>query len=669
MAFLDDLGLKNKLVIPLAGMAVIFSMVLATGVRQLVTQGRHSSHIIENVDPALILLTQENLEIQGLGYDIYRILSYQTGSAAENQAVATYQATAANGAALFDQAATLAPNHEAEINSLKTRFNSIEAELSAQEQVAVTTNGFTLGSKDTSADLDLSASVARKQVAIDTEIDQFSSDMSQFIKSVQSANVQDTEALTNSTQTSISVMVVSGILAVLLGGGVFLWIVSAKVVAPLKTLSERMERLASGELTTEIIGQRRRDEVGMMANAVLVFKQNAIKARDLETEAEAARQRADQERERTDAERAEAARQLEFVVGAVAGGLENLSGGELLFRLTAPFEAEYEKLRGDFNAAMGTLLETMRAIASNTQAVRSGADEISQASDDLARRTEQTAASLEETAAALDEITATVRRTAENVNIARVTVTAAKKDAEHSGQVVRETVTAMAGIEQSSREIGNIIGLIDEIAFQTNLLALNAGVEAARAGDAGRGFAVVATEVRALAQRSADAAREIKTLISKSGEQVGTGVQLVGETGNALNRIVEHVEQLNVLITEIAASAKEQATGLHEVNSAVNQMDQATQQNAAMVEQSTAASHGLAAEAEELARLIGQFKIDQGRGRTVQSPIAKAAPARTMLGARPTAIVHAQKNKVVSITRKSLGRRPTIGEVASFEDF
>ena len=609
MAFLDNLGLKNKLVLPLAGMAMIFSLVLASGILQLVSHDRRSSHIIENVDPALNLLTQGNLEVQGLGYDIYRILSYQTGTAAENQAVATYQATAANGAALFDQAAALAPNHESEIDSLKMQFNSIEAELKAQEQVAVTTNGFTLGSKDTAADLDLSASIARKQIGIDSEIDQFSSDMSQFIKSVQSENVQDTEALKGSTQNAIFVMAVSGILAILFGGGIFFWIVSAKVVAPLKTLSERMKRLASGDLTTEIAGDKRHDEVGMMAKAVLVFKQNALKARELEAEAEAARQSADQERERTDAERAEAAGQLEFVVGSVADGLEKLSSGDLLFRLTAPFKKEYEKLRRDFNAAMDTLLETMKAIASNTQGVRSGAKEISQASDDLSRRTEQTAASLEETAAALDQITATVRRTSENVNEARGTVTAAKKDAEHSGQVVRETVIAIAGIEQSSKEIGNIIGLIDEIAFQTNLLALNAGVEAARAGDAGRGFAVVATEVRALAQRSADAAREIKTLISKSGQQVGAGVKLVGETGTALSRIVEQVEQLNVLITDIAASAKEQATGLREVNSAISQMDQATQQNAAMVEQSTAASHGLAAESDELARLIGQFTI------------------------------------------------------------
>ena len=259
---------------------------------------------------------------------------------------------------------------------------------------------------------------------------------------------------------------------------------------------------------------------------------------------------------------------------------------------------------------MGKLQVTMQAIATNTQGVRSGAEEITQASDDLSRRTEQQASSLEETAAALDEITATVRRTAEVANEARDLVSTSKTDAERSGAVVRQTVGAMGGID-SSKQIANIIGVIDEIAFQTNLLALNAGVEAARAGDAGRGFAVVATEVRALAQRSADAAKEIKTLILASTQQVDVGVKLVSETGQALGRIVTQVSQLNGLVVELAASAKEQSTGLGEVNAAVNQMDQITQQNAAMVEQATAASRSLSDEAQELARLVGQFNIGE----------------------------------------------------------
>jgi methyl-accepting chemotaxis protein len=429
------------------------------------------------------------------------------------------------------------------------------------------------------------------------------------LKSVQKTAISTTFAL-----------IVAGLALVMLGG---FFAVRAWITAPVKGLQEVMGRLSRGELQIAVPGIDRRDEIGGMARAVQVFKDTGIEKMRLESEAEAQRASVEQAREHAETQRAAEAAQQEFVVGSVATGLEKLSDGDLMFRLSTPFGGNYEKLRGDFNAAMEKLQQTMRAIATNTQGVRSGAGEITQASDDLARRTEQTAASLEETAAALDQITATVRKTAEGANEARSMVLATKTGAETSGEVVRETVSAMNAIEASSRQISNIIGVIDEIAFQTNLLALNAGVEAARAGDAGRGFAVVATEVRALAQRSADAAKEIKTLISASGQQVGAGVKLVGETGKALGNIVVQVARLNTLVTDIAASAQEQATGLNEVNAAVNQMDQVTQQNAAMVEQSTAASHSLAGEAEALARLIGQFRI--GQTPHTQAP---SAPAR-----------------------------------------
>ncbi len=239
----------------------------------------------------------------------------------------------------------------------------------------------------------------------------------------------------------------------------------------------------------------------------------------------------------------------------------------------------------------------------------SGTQEISTASNDLSRRTEQQASSLEETAAALDEITATVKKAAEGATHARKVVAGTKVDAEKSGEVVRKAVEAMGGIEKSSQQISQIIGVIDEIAFQTNLLALNAGVEAARAGDAGRGFAVVASEVRALAQRSAEAAKEIKGLISTSTTQVGQGVQLVAETGKSLERIMAKVAEINTVVSEIAAGAQEQATGLQQVNTAVNEMDKVTQQNAAMAEEATAAGRSLAQEAEQLTGLVGQFQL------------------------------------------------------------
>ena len=325
-------------------------------------------------------------------------------------------------------------------------------------------------------------------------------------------------------------------------------------------------------------------------------------------------------------------------VAAIGAAVEQLAAGDLTYRIEAALPEAYEKLRSDLNAAIAQMQAAMQAIAGNVGGIRSGTSEITQAADDLSRRTEQQAASLEQTAAALDEITATVRRTAEGAKQARAVVSKTKTDAEHSGEVVRQAVAAMGGIEQSSQQISQIIGVIDEIAFQTNLLALNAGVEAARAGDAGRGFAVVASEVRALAQRSAEAAKEIKALISASAQQVGSGVKFVGETGEALSRIVAQVAEINSAVVEIASAAQEQATGLAEVNTAVNQMDQVTQQNAAMVEQSTAASHALAGEADELARLMGRFQLGQEEGGmpTNVEPLrrpAKAAPRP----AKPTA--------------------------------
>ncbi|MGH7019997.1 MAG: methyl-accepting chemotaxis protein, partial [Brevundimonas sp.] len=285
------------------------------------------------------------------------------------------------------------------------------------------------------------------------------------------------------------------------------------------------------------------------------------------------------------------------------------------------------KLRDDFNLAIGRLEETMTVIIDSAASIRSTTSEISQASDDLSRRTEQQAASLEETAAALEEVTATVRQSSDGAERAHGIVETARQNAKRSGEVVDETVTAMRDIETSAQQIAQITGVIDEIAFQTNLLALNAGVEAARAGDAGRGFAVVASEVRALAQRSAEAAKEIKLLIGSSTAQVNQGVRLVGDTGQALTRIIDEVAQISGLVAGIAASAKEQASGLGEINVAVNQMDQMTQQNAAMVEESTAASHSLAQETTSLSDLMRRFRISAETAPASIQPAPHQAPA------------------------------------------
>ena len=454
---------------------------------------------------------------------------------------------------------------------------------------------------------------------IETPIDAISAAEAEAIK-VQKARLAATN---RNTYIMISAALAAAVLVAVAMG----LILSRGIAGPIAAMTAAMRRLAEGDHSVEIPARGRKDEVGEMAQAVQVFKEAAIEKVRLEGQTDEQRRAAEAERARNEAARSEAAAEQARVVAGLAAGLDHLARGDLTYRIAEPFPDDYVKLRDDFNAAIGQLQDAMGVVATNVRAMRSGAGEISQAADDLSRRTEQQAASLEETAAALDEITATVKATAEGARRARDAVSATRAGAEASGEVVREAVAAMGQIEQSSVQIGQIIGVIDEIAFQTNLLALNAGVEAARAGEAGRGFAVVASEVRALAQRSADAAKEIKTLINASAAHVAGGVKLVGETGEALERIVGQVGEISGLIAEITVSAEEQASGLAQVNTAVNQMDQITQRNAAMVEESTAASHALAQETAELVRLAGRFQFNGAvRARATAPPPRKARP-------------------------------------------
>ena len=401
--------------------------------------------------------------------------------------------------------------------------------------------------------------------------------------------------------------------------------VAAGIAAPINRITDAMKILAGGNSSVDIPYAGREDEVGAMAATVEVFRQNALE--NLRLSRETDEQRADAERERQrlaelDRQRAE---DMHRATSALAEGLKALSSGNLACRIDMAFAADFEQLRADFNSAIEQLRATIEAVALATDAVDTGSNEISNSAQDLSRRTEKQAASLEETAAALEEITVNMTNAARRVKEARDVAMLANGEAHKSAGVVSNATDAIGRIENSSREISNIIGVIDEIAFQTNLLALNAGVEAARAGEAGKGFAVVAMEVRELAQRAAAAAKEIKALIQQSASEVETGVRLVNETGTALGTIQTYIATMNQHMDSIAQSSEEQSAGIKEVNHAVNDMDLVTQQNAAMVEQASAAGASLAEEARRLQGLIGQFNIGGIARKSVVQKVRSAA--------------------------------------------
>jgi len=378
------------------------------------------------------------------------------------------------------------------------------------------------------------------------------------------------------------------------------------------------------------------------------------------TKAEEARQ-ASEEKRLADAE----AQQV--VVDALGQALNDVSAGDLTVEITTEFPSSYEKLRQDFNSALKALDAAISAVAHNTASIHSETEEITSAADDLSRRTERQAATLEETAAALDELTSSVRSAAEGAQGANEMARDAQKRADEGGKISKDTVLAMDGIKSSSQEISKITSVIDDIAFQTNLLALNAGVEAARAGEAGRGFAVVATEVRALALRSSDAAREINDLISASEEQVNSGVELVDKTGTALAAIVRSISDISTLVGNIAVSTKEQASGLNEVNSAVNELDQVTQQNAAMFEETTAASHALTSEANALAAAVSRFKIGN-------APQTSAKQKAAIKQSAPSEVIDQTPHQATTPTTAAMASNgsaaiDTLTDAEGWEDF
>ncbi|MFB9948389.1 methyl-accepting chemotaxis protein [Rhizobium puerariae] len=529
-----------------------------------------------------------------LAYDAYQIFLYDPQTEGMKRATEDYSASKTRLFELMSGARQQLPAEAGNINRFEEQARAI---------VAITDQAVAAGMQNRNDE-------AKAQlVKADELIAATLSGLRTWINGYSEAIDKKSDALAAQTDATIAQSLIG--LGIVFALGIVLSIVVTRreITGPIERLRMRMLTLADGNTEEDVAGLDRKDELGSMAVAVSVFRDNAIERIRLERETEENRSLSERERLEREKQKARDAAETQFAVDALATGLQSLADGDVGHRIATPFVPALDDLRTNFNTSLEKLQEALRAVGDNARAIDAGANEIRAAADDLSRRTEQQAASVEETAAALEEITTTVKDATRRAEEAGLLVARTREGAEKSGTVVRNAVTAMREIEKSSDEIGNIIGVIDDIAFQTNLLALNAGVEAARAGEAGKGFAVVAQEVRELAQRSAQAAKEIKTLIIASSSQVRTGVQFVGETGTALEEIVGQVQEINRHVAAIVEAAREQSIGLQEINTAVNTMDQGTQQNAAMVEQSTAASHGLAREAAALTKLLGQFKI------------------------------------------------------------
>ncbi|MBB1249854.1 HAMP domain-containing protein [Rhizobium sp. G21] len=433
---------------------------------------------------------------------------------------------------------------------------------------------------------------------------------------------------------------------VIIGGGVSSYIARNGISKPIKALTGAMSRLAGGDLSGEVDSTARQDEIGEMARAMEIFRKNSIAMRQLEAQEQALHAksaelqntisgvvaaavngdfslRISKDYDNPDLNRfASSVNELVGTVDKGVGAMRRVIGAladaDLTQTMQGEFRGAFAELQNNVNATMETLASTIERIRLSGSTINDNTRELSAAANDLSRRTEQQAASLEEAAAALDEITATVRSTSQRAHEVTSMMVETKQSAGKSGAIVRDAVSAMSRIEESSGKISQIIGVIDEIAFQTNLLALNAGVEAARAGDAGKGFAVVAQEVRELAQRSANAAKEIKALINQSETEVSTGVGLVRSTGEALVEIEGLVNRVNDHIETISKATQEQASALQEINSSVNHMDQMTQQNAAMVEETTAASMSLSEQSRHLHELLERFRLSASTTRAVR---------------------------------------------------
>jgi methyl-accepting chemotaxis protein len=630
MRFLDDLKISVKILCVIGLLSAVTALVVILGALSLHSVDSTYSQIAGKDDPAILAIARAARSANIIGYAAYRAIAYPGASKEAQTSAKSAESNYNNAVKYIAEAEALKPEQKDVLEGYRAQLNAINGCTAPVVQ---------LGLQDQSDD------ATKGRVKCDELIFAFTSAASKFDDvEIEKARAATAAATSSATSTIITTSAI-GLIGLALCCALGLWIAMAKITKPLVSLGENMKHLADGDLTTEIAGQQRADEVGVMAKAVQVFKDNALalkaaeeKSAEQQRSAEEQRRQADEERRRNEAARAEAAAQVARVVECLGAGLERMAQGDLSYRLNDEFAAEYVKIRDDFNGAIGQLQQTISAIVSSTREVTSASAEISTSTTDLSQRTEEQAASLEQTSASMEEIAATVKKNAENARAASQSASATREVADRGGQVVAQAVDAMARIEESSRKIADIIGVIDEIARQTNLLALNAAVEAARAGEAGRGFAVVASEVRSLAQRSSQAAKDIKDLITNSSNQVKDGVDLVNRAGGALSEIVTSIKSVADTVAQIAAASAEQATGLEQVNKALTQMDEVTQQNSALVEENAATAKTLENQAMAMTQKVAVFRLsDNGQHAARVMPAANESASVSAKAPAPAA--------------------------------